>query len=267
MRKYWTIFTISFQQEFVYKLNFIMWRVRNVIQIFLLFFLWDSVFSSPNRVVFGYDRAKILTYVLGILIIRALVFSARSVDVPGEISEGTLTNYILKPVNYFKYWTVRDVSSKALNLAFSVFEVAVLFLILKPTFFLQPNPVYLLGFVAALAIANVLFFVIRFITTFITFWAPELAWGSQFLVVVIITEFLSGSLFPIDILPEALQKVLYFTPFPYLLFFPLQVYLGKVSVPLMLEGVAVSAIWSIILFLVMKLIWTAGLKTYRAEGR
>jgi len=116
MKKYFSVFKISFQQEFVYRLNFIMWRLRNVMQIFLVFFLWDTVFSDPKRVVFGYDREKILTYVFAILIVKAFVLSARAVDVAGDIARGDLTNYLLKPVSYFKYWFTRDISSKSLNL-------------------------------------------------------------------------------------------------------------------------------------------------------
>lgn len=267
MNRYLSIFKISFQQEFAYKLNFIMWRVRNVLQIFIVFFLWDSVFSDPSRIVFGYDRAKILTYIFGTLVLKAFIFSARSVDVPGEISEGTLTNYILKPISYFKYWITRDIASKVLNLMFAAVEITILFVILKPDFFFQTNVIYLIGFIITLLIANFLLFVIRFITSFITFWAPEMAWGSQFLIVVTITEFLSGSVFPLDIFPALFQKVLYMTPFPYILFFPLQVYLGKVTPEFMIQGIVISLIWSVITVMIMNLIWVAGLKTYRAEGR
>ena len=267
MDRYWTIFKISFAQEFAYKLNFVMWRVRNVLQVFIVFFLWDSVFADPGRVVFGYDREKIITYVFGALILRALIFSARSVDVPGEIAEGTLTNYLLKPVNYFKYWLTRDISSKALNLAFAVVEMTILFFLLKPEFFFQTNAVYLIGFIVSLVIANFLLFVIRFITSFITFWAPEMAWGSQFLVVVTFTDFLSGSIFPLDIFPAMAQKILYMTPFPYILFFPLQVYLGKVTPEFMLQGISISIAWCLIMVAVMSMVWGAGLKVYRAEGR
>ena len=103
MNKYLTIFKISFAQEFAYKVNFVMWRVRNVMQIFLVFFLWDSVFSGSERVVFGYDRARILTYIFGILLVKSLVYSSRSIDVAGEISRGDLSNYLTKPISYFRY--------------------------------------------------------------------------------------------------------------------------------------------------------------------
>ena len=173
MRKYLNVFKISFAQEFAYRLNFIMWRVRNVLQILVLFFLWTTVFSDQGRVIFGYDKAKILTYVFGVLIVRALVFSARAVDVAGEISKGDLTILLLKPINYFRYWLTRDFSSKVLNLGFAVVEIAILFPLLKPAIFLQTNGYSLLGFAISLTIAVLLFFTILMATNFVTFWAPQ----------------------------------------------------------------------------------------------
>ncbi len=244
-----------------------MWRIRNVFQIFLIFFLWDAVFSDPNRVVFGYDRAKILTYVFGILIIKAFVFSARAVDVAGQVANGDILNYLVKPINFFRYWLVRDISSKALNLIFATVEITILFLILKPPFFLQTNLVYLLTFAVSLLLAVLMFFSLLMITNTIPFLAPELAWGGHFLVIVTITEFLSGSLFPIDILPLAIQRVLMFTPFPYLIFFPLEVYLGKIAGEALLGGIFISLFWTIVLWLGMNFFWRKGLQIYEAYGR
>jgi ABC-2 type transport system permease protein len=267
MKKLLSIFRISFAQEFAYRLNFIMWRVRNVMQILLLFFLWTSVFPNTQRMLFGYDRVRILTYVFGIMVVRAIVFSARAVDVSGEIANGDLTNLLLKPVSYFKYWLTRDLSSKALNLAFAAVETGILFFILKPDIFLQTNLVSLLAFGLSLAIAILVFFSILMLINFVAFWAPEMGWASQFLFVVVITEFLSGALFPLDILPRAIQNFLFLTPFPYLIFVPIQIYLGKISGAVMLKGIIVSGIWLVVLLTLLKWVWRRGLLVYRAEGR
>lgn len=264
---YLKILKISMAQEFVYKTNFIMWRVRNLLQILISYFLWTSVFADPGMEIFGYNRITILTYVFGVIIIRALVFSARSVDVPGEISDGSLSNYLVKPINYFKYWFIRDLSSKILNLAFSVVEFFILWLIFRPTLVLPTNLEYILPFIISLIIANYLIFVIRFIVSSITFWIPELAWGGQFLFMVIITEFLSGSIFPLDIFPVDWQNIFYFTPFPYLLFFPLQVFLGKISLILIFKGILLSLAWCVILTLLLKSAWGKGLKLYSGDGK
>lgn len=264
--KYLQVFKISFQQEFVYRVNFIMWRVRNVFQIFIAFFLWDTVFSSPDKILFGYDRAKILTYVFGLIIVRAFVLSARAVDVAGEVSRGQLSNYLIRPVSYFKYWLTRDMSSKALNLAFAIGETVILYFILRPPFFVQTNFVLILGFLISVFLAIFIFFVLLFITSSVPFWMPEAAWGAQFLLMVVVVEFLSGALFPLDVLPTGFQNVLSYTPFPYLIFFPLQVYLGKIVGVQLLKGIIISFFWAIILWFLMSALWKKGLRVYEGHG-
>jgi ABC-2 type transport system permease protein len=267
MKKYWQIFSISFQQEFAYKLNFVMWRVRNVFQILLTFFLWSTVFANPQTIIFGYDRAKILTYVFAIMIVKAFVLSARAMDVSYDIAQGDLSNYLLKPIGYFKYWFVRDISSKALNIIFAMFEFTALFLILKPPFFFQSNPSIVLITVLAIIIAVLLYFLLLFLVSSVPFWAPELGWGSHFLLTVIIIEAFSGSLFPINILPPAFQSVLMATPFPYLIYFPIQVYLGNISGQALAGGLIVSAAWVGILWFAMNFVWQKGLRVYESIGR
>ena len=267
MGKYLQVFKISFQQEFAYRLNFIMWRVRNVIQIFVVFFLWDTVFSTQGRQLFGYDRDKILTYVFGLIFIKAFVLSSRVQDVAGDIARGEIINYLLKPVNYFKYWLTRDISSKALNLVFAVGEFSLLYLILRPPFYFQYNPFLIILFLISIILAIFTYYILLFIVNAIPFWAPEMGWGGHFLVTVIMVEFLSGALFPLDILPASLQNVLSFTPFPYLIYFPLQVYLGKITGFLLFKGIFISTIWIFILWFFMNWIWKKGFKVYQAYGR
>ena len=244
-----------------------MWRVRNIMQILVVYFLWDSVFSSRGSELFGYDKDKILTYVLGLIFIKAFVLSARAQDVAGEISRGEIINYLLKPINYFKYWLSRDFSSKALNLFFAVGEFGLLYIILKPPFYFQSDFSQILLFLVSITFAVLIYFLLIFIVNAIPFWAPELGWGGHFLFTIIMVEFLSGVLFPLDILPLNIQNILSFTPFPYLIFFPLQIYLGKISGLLAFKGLLVSLVWILILWFLMKYVWQKGLKVYQAYGR
>lgn len=267
MNKYLRIFKISFEDEFAYKWNFILWRFRNVLQILLTYFLWSTVYSNPTRVMFGYDRAGILTYVFGIMIVKAFVMSARAMDVGNDISTGDLSNYLIKPLNYFKYFFTRDIASKALNLAFAAFEFILLFLILKPPFVFQTNLLSIAGFVVAATLAMLIYSLILFLLSCLPFWFPEMGWSSQFLVSVVVVEAFSGSVFPINILPITFQSVVMATPFPYLIYFPVEIYLGHITGLSMLGGILVSAAWTGILWVLLKIIWQKGLKVYQAFGR
>jgi len=267
MKKYWRIFLVSFEQEFAYRLNFVLWRVRNVFQILLTYFLWSSVFANPQTQIFGYDRTKILTYVFGIMIVRALVFSARAMDVSQDVAHGDLSNYLLKPVSYFKYWFTRDVASKFLNLSFAALEFTALFLILKPPFFFQTNLLSLLIFLVSIILAILIYFLLLFIVSSTPFWVPEIAWGSHFLVTVVIIEALSGSLFPVNILPVGIRSVVMATPFPYLIYFPVEVYLGNIAGAGLVGGIMVASAWVGVLWISLNYVWQKGLKVYQAIGR
>lgn len=244
-----------------------MWRVRNVFQIIITFFLWSTIFSNSGTVIFGYDRTRILTYVFALMIVRAIVLSARAVDVSSDIAEGNLSNYLVKPISYFKYWLTRDISSKALNLSFAAVEFTALFLILKPAFYFQTDTFVLLAFLISVIIASLIYFCILFLVSAVPFWAPELGWASQFLVAIVLIEFLSGALFPIDILPLALQKFVMSLPFPYMIFFPVQVYLGKITGAAQIQGFIISGVWLAVLYLLMRYVWSKGMKAYQAFGR
>ena len=266
MKKYLSVFKISFFSEFAYRTNFVMWRVRNVLQILLIFFLWDAIFSDPSRQIFGYNREKMLTYVFMILIVKAIVFSVRSIEIPGEISRGDLSNYLIRPISYFKYWFTRDLSSKWLNISFAVVEVTILFLLLKPPFFFQTDIVFLLSALVSVLIAIVLYFLLLLLFSMTTLWFPDQAWGSMFLL-FLFTDFLGGGVFPLDVLPQTLQTILYLTPFPYLLYVPIQIYLGNFGVVLTVRAIVIALIWTGVLAVAVRYIWNVGLKSYRAEGR
>lgn len=266
MSKYLTIFKISLEQEFVYRLNFIMWRVRNIIQICLLFFLWDTVFADPKQVFFGYDRSKILTYVFCLLVIKSLVTGARSVDIAGEVADGRFTNYLLKPVSYFRFWFTRDLSSKALNMIFIVFEFTLLFFLLKPPFFFQTNLFYLGFFLFSLSLAILLFFLLLLLVNLFPLWYPDQAWGPTFLLMIFV-DFLGGGVFPLDVLSPQMQKLISFSPFPYLLFQPLQIYLGKLTTVEVFRSTVITLVWTGILLFSVRKLWSIGVRAYRSEGR
>ena len=267
MKKYWSVFKISFAQEFTYKLNFVMWRVRNIMQILVFYFLWNAAFENRNEDLFGYDKSGILTYAFLLVFVRAVSLSSRSADVAGQISSGELSNFLLKPFNFFKYWLTRDVSSKLLNIIFALFEILILYLVLKPPFLLQTNPVNIIFFVISLLVSMFIFFNILMLTSFVPFWAPEVAWGAQFLVVVIVVEFLSGAFFPLDVFPKIVYSILQLTPFPYLIFVPIKIYLGNFDVLTAAKSLLIGIFWCFLLWQIMLKVWGKGLKVYESAGR
>lgn len=262
--KYWQVLRVSWEENFVYRTNFVLWRLRTVLQLLVLYFLWSVVFSGTDEL-FGYTKATILTYVLGTSLIRSMVLSSRSVDVAGEISQGILTNFLLRPISYITYWFTRDIADKALNLIFSVVEIGLIVWFLKPPLIIQKDPTLILSFLVVAILALVLYFLVSFLLSLTGFWFREV-WAPRFLAMTVI-EFLSGGVFPLDILPPSVFSLVRILPFSYLIFFPLKVYLGQVGLFEILSGVLVLIGWILVTFVAIRYVWERGLRVYEAVGR
>ncbi len=264
--KYKQILQISWANGFVYRLNFIMWRVRSILQLLVVYFLWLAIFKEGGSFA-GYEKQTILTYVLGTSVLRSFVLASRSQDIGAEIASGDLNNFLIRPLNYFANWMSKDLADKALNSIFVFVELALIIFILQPPLFLQTNPIFLSAFVITSVVAMLMYFFLSFLISSITFWYPEHnGWPARFLAVIMI-EFLSGGLFPLDIFPEKAARVLEFLPPAYFLFHPMQIYLGRVGLIHIATILGSMIVWVIALAVVSKSVWNKGLKIYGAYGR
>lgn len=261
-KKYASVFTTTVQEYFAYRLNMVMWRIRQIFVFLIPFFIWSSVFRQEDTI-YGYSFAGLITYLFGTTILRSLVMGSRTVDLGWMINSGYLTIALLKPISNFKFMFTRDLADKLFNLSFIILEIPLLFIIFRPPVFIQTAIIPILASLVSIVFAVLIYFFINIMFGSIGFWSRDV-WAPRFLLMVVM-EFATGAMFPLDMLPEIGQKILYLTPFPYLLFSPLKIYLGQeVNVPLRL---LISSLWVIILYLAAKYIWNRGLRVYEAEGR
>ena len=188
---------------------------------------------------------------------------SRTVDLGWMINSGYLTIPLMRPLGIFRFLLTRDLADKLFNLSFILLEVPLIFLIFKPPVFLQSNPSAILLFVISLLLAALMYFFINIIFGSIGFWSRDV-WAPRFLLMVIL-EFATGAMFPLDMLPTIWQNIMLMTPFPYLLYVPLKIYLA--SDPNLYLHLGIQLVWTIILFLFTRFIWQKGILRYEAEGR
>jgi len=266
LKKYLQIFKATLESIFVYRLNFVMWRVRVVVRLLTIYFFWLAVFSNSSEIL-GYDRKLMFTYVLGSSVLGNLVMASRSIDVGGEISTGELSNKLLKPLNYFHYWLSRDLADKLVNVCCGAVELSLIFLILKPPIVLLSNFSQFFVFLLSSILGMFIFFYLSFFISLTTFWYIEHnGWPARFLFTVL-TTFVAGLVFPLDIIPGKVFSFLKFLPTTYLLFFPMQVWLGRLSMSFIVQGFILSFFWIFSLKFLAEFLWKKGIKVYESQGR
>lgn len=264
IRPYLLVAKNTWQETFTYRFNFVMWRVRVIMQILTLYFLWAAIMPSQGTLM-GYNRSLILTYILGTSLISSIILSTRSYEIGDQINKGDLSNFLIRPINYFLYWFFKDLGDKGMNIVFSITELIILFFILHPSLFVQTNLIYLALMLLSMVLALLLYFLFNVLLGLLGFWSPE-TWAPRFIFMVVIS-FFAGGLFPLDILPKSIFSVFQFLPFTYLLFFPLKIYLGQLPFTGIFSGLLISFLWVVIIYQLVNFIWAKGLRMYTAQGR
>lgn len=264
MKKYLYVLRNTILEFLAYRLNFLLWRVRAVVSILITYFLWKSVFMT-GRMILGYSESRMLTYIIVMITLSSIVFSTQTQRVANEINQGDLGNFLIRPINFFKFNFAREAADKIVNSFFSLAETFLLILILKPSVIIQTDVNYLLLFFAAVILSTILYFEISMILSFIGFWTHEV-WAPRFLFFILVS-FLAGTYFPLDIFPGIIYNFLKLLPFTYLIFFPLKVYLGELNYWQIWDGFFITMFWVINLLIFMIYLWKKGLKSYTGEGR
>lgn len=264
MRVFWQIMGNTLKTYGIYRLNFLLWRARVAINLLVVYFIWHSI-TAGSESVFHYSTSMIFTYILLANIVSSAVQSTQTQDVATDIRSGNLSNFLLRPFSYFSFLAARDSADKLLNILYSVVEVGLLYVLFRPPVLMQSDIVSIVSFVMAVLLAIVLYFFLNIIIGSIGFWSPEV-WAPRFLVMILV-QYASGWFFPLDIFPERIFNVFMATPFPYLLFFPLQLYLGTLSTMQIVSGFSIALFWIGVFWLATTYLWRRGLMTYEAYGR
>lgn len=230
------------------------------IGLIIIFFLWNAVFDKNTQFA-SYTKSAMLSYILYVNIIATLVLGTRTADIASNINDGSITNYLLKPISFFRYFAVEDVADKLLNLAFAIFEVALLLIFFKPPISIPQN--ILLGLIFVINGVCISFF-INLMLSFVAFWTTE-TWAARFVYLMII-GFVSGSFFPLDLLPKWIYQALLVTPFPYLFYLPTKMLLGHID-SLVIWEVFLSFFWVFVSYKLADYMWKIGNKSFSFWGK
>lgn len=263
-KTYYLVARNTWDEALTYRLNFTVWRLRVFLSLISTYFLWLTLLPKGTNFA-NYNQATMLTYIVGGAIVYSIVLSTRVATVADDIVQGNLSHYLLRPLNYIGYYFSKDFGDKAMNIAFSLIEVLIVFLIFHPPFVFQSNIIYLSLFTVSIVLAICINFLLNMMLSFVGFFSSE-AWAPRFIFFILL-GFFSGTIFPLDILPKPVYTLLNILPFSYLIYSPMKIYLGQLSSIQIVSSICIAVAWVILLSIFIHFLWRKGIKHYSAQGR
>jgi ABC-2 type transport system permease protein len=273
---WYTMLRISIEERLVYRGDFALGTLMRFLPIITQIFLWGAIFQSINAAhaassgatpatISGYRYEDFVAYYLLTMISRA--FSSMpglASGIARQIRDGEIKKYLVQPVDLIEFLFFGRAAHKLVYYGVALGPFALVFYLCRDFFPGWPPPEIFAAFVASLAMGFLLGFFMETTLGLIGFWFLEIS--SMLFVYMLFTFFLSGHMFPIDMLPAPWDSIVRATPFQYLAYFPAAVFLGKVAGAQLATGLAIEAAWVVAFIVLSRVAFNRGVKRYSGFG-
>jgi ABC-2 type transport system permease protein len=267
LRKYTNIFRVSLIERMAYRGDFLLGTILRFFPVITTILLWQAVFAGNDQHrIAGFSEHRMIAYLLLIHISR--MFSSMpglSATIARDIREGTLKKYLLQPLDMIGYLLSYRAAHKVAYITTSAGPYAGLFLLCSGYFVgLWPDVLTLLAYLASLILAFLIGFFFETCMGMAGFWFLEVT--SLLWVVNTVNYFVSGQMFPLDLLGHPWDTLLKWLPFQYLAYFPAVVFLREVEGEALVNGLLLELSWAVVLILLSRWLFARGLRRYSAYG-
>jgi ABC-2 type transport system permease protein len=266
LKKYWNILRISLVERLVYRADFMVSTVFRFLPLVTSFLLWQAVFdSSGQQQLAGFDRRRMIAYLLMVQISR--MFSSMpglAGGIARDIRDGNLKKYLLQPIDMIAYLLSYRGAHKMAYIATSSIPYGLLFVLCRDVFDGWPDLVTLVAYAASLALAFLIGFFFEATIGMVGFWFLEV---TSFLYIInTLNFFVSGHMFPLDLLPPFWSSLLKMLPFQYLAYFPAMVFLEMKTGQELVAGLLMGLVWAVVFVVLARVLYRVGLRRYSAYG-
>ncbi|KKU58250.1 MAG: hypothetical protein UX80_C0004G0001 [Candidatus Amesbacteria bacterium GW2011_GWA2_47_11b] len=218
-----------------------------------LFLLLVLSLATPTG---GTSVSGLISYFLLVGLIYPLTRSRVNEFIEEQTTSGEINNFLVKPISFYKYLLVDDLSWKILNLL-----TLAPFIFIACIFLLWGNsPDYNLAILGISVVTTAISFLVSFNFSYLvglfSFWLDEF-WAINNVKLVTVT-FLGGVVLPYSFFPDWSNQLLKYSPFPYMLTWPVRVLRGQFE-PI---EIIISLFWYAVLGLSIKVLQKMAISKY-----
>lgn len=262
LRKGRVLLSVWFAHMSAYRAEIIIWMLTGTIPLIMLA-VWIGKAQVNGGSLDGFTPPDFAAYFLGAWITQQFIVAWVAWELDAQIRQGLLSSKLLRPIDpLWEFWA-GHVTERFVRAPFMVIVVAIgIFLV--PGTNLTPDIWHVLLYLISVCLA----FAIRFLSAYciglLAFWFTQATALDDLYYVA--AAFLTGSFAPLSFYPEAARAVIEWTPFPYLVYYPVRILNGTADGGEIARVLAVQAVWAALLWVLRAVLWRRGLRRYGAVG-
>ena len=259
-QRFWQV---NWAEQWQYRANLIMYLLYWLVSPIIYLAVWTSIANAKGDVN-GFTANDFITYYMTLLIVDQITSNIVIHTFAYKIQDGTLSGELIRPVHpMLTNALVNNIAFKGLTIMGLTPIWIILFFLFRPDF----SNVTLTGILFAIP-AMIMGFFIGFLLsaaiTALAFWTTRVYSINEFYYALILL--FSGQFVPLTLMPKLIQDISQFLPFQLLIYFPIQVILGKLSSLQIMQGYMMGVIWLVVSIAIFNWIWHNGVKRFSAVG-
>jgi viologen exporter family transport system permease protein len=257
------LWQVNWAEQWQYRANLIMYLLYWLVSPIIYLAVWTSIANSKGSVN-GFTANDFVTYYMTLLIVDQVTSNIVIHTFAYKVQDGTLAGELIRPIHpMLTNALVNNIAFKALTIIGFIPIWIILFFLYKPDY----SHLALTGILIAIP-AMIMGFLVGFLLsaaiTSLAFWTTRVYSIHEFYYAMILL--FSGQFVPLPLMPKLIQDVAQYLPFQLLIYFPIQLILGKLSSTQIIQGYVAGTIWLIVAISVFNWIWRNGVKRFSAVG-
>ncbi len=262
LRLYLQQLKTTFAAMLQYRAALAIWMIGHVLEPLVYLVVWSVAARSGDGSLGGYSPADFAAYFVVLMLVNHVTYTWIMYEYEYRVREGVLSQALLRPVHPIHADIADNLTSKLISLPGLLVAAAVMSFIFRPAFHLSPWA--LAAALPALMLAFLLRFLLEWTLALAAFWTTRVSALNQLYFVALL--FLSGQLAPLSLLPPAVRAAAAVLPFRWMVSFPVELVLGRLSQGEAVLGLGAQAVWAVLALGLMRRVWRAGLRAYAAVG-
>ncbi len=271
LKKYKISMQNSIQISFTYRFQFFSGLLLLLIPFLIKLCLWRLAFQSEGTgKISGYTYDEMILYHTFSMVFAYLSTGHFQYRIAAEIKDGTLSRYLVKPIDHMLYWGSMFAGDKVIHFIYVLVFIAIWVFIavsggilgfrLEGHISIANVPLT----IAAVFFSMALNFTIYYVISLLAFWFLDIS--CFFAAIAFIISVISGEVIPIDVMPVFFERLFSLMPFSYSVYFPAQLLMGKLAMQQIFLKFAMQIFWIFLLSFMGRLVWDRGIAKYESAG-
>lgn len=247
MRAYWVYFRLNMVTGLQYRIAAYAGIVTQFFFGFVFLMIFEAFYAS-GRGGTDFSFAQMVSYMWLQQAFLALILSwYKDNELFSLITSGNLVYELCRPIDMYWFWYAKLLAKRFSSAALRFIPVLLVAAML-------PEPYRLAGPASATSLLLFVFsllmgvFLLVSLSMFVYLMTMKTMSSSGCLILfALITDFLSGCVIPIPLMPDGFRRIVEYLPFRYTADFPFRVYSGHINLTNALWGIGIQGLWLLLL--------------------